>query len=180
MDGIKVCYNGLTELLEYVRPFYIYKDWIQIVQYTKSMRRYGLAANYIQLKNNDQNKGETIYIDGRTKTTVNIAGFINTTRPATTNKWPNCILEGREGNRVFVCAIKSIVTVEEFFIDYNLNRIDIDVVIMGAVRILIYPICKQWLIFYDFHYVLFLLSTFEFLIHLNLFLMIMIMVLILL
>jgi hypothetical protein len=47
MDGIKVCYDGLTELMEYVGPCYIYKDWIRIVQYTKSMRRYGLAANYI-------------------------------------------------------------------------------------------------------------------------------------
>jgi hypothetical protein len=37
MDGIKVCYDGLTELMEYVRPCYIYKYWIQIVQYTKSM-----------------------------------------------------------------------------------------------------------------------------------------------
>jgi hypothetical protein len=38
-----------------------------------------LAANYIQLKNNDQNKGETIYIDGRPKAMGNIAGFINST-----------------------------------------------------------------------------------------------------
>jgi hypothetical protein len=28
MDGIKVCYDRLTELMEYVRPCYIYKDWI--------------------------------------------------------------------------------------------------------------------------------------------------------
>jgi SET domain-containing protein len=61
----------------------------------------------------------------------------------TTNKKPNCIFEGHEGNRVFVCAIKSIVAGEELLIDYNLNRIDIDVVIMGAVRILFYPTCKQ-------------------------------------
>jgi hypothetical protein len=43
------------------------------------MRRYGLAANYIQLKDNDQNKGATIYIDGRPKTMGNISGFINRT-----------------------------------------------------------------------------------------------------
>jgi len=143
MDGIKVCYDGLTELMEYVGPCYIYKDWIRIVQYTKSMRRYGLAANYIQLKNNDQNKGATIYIDGRPKAMGNIAGFINSTRPTTTNKRPNCVFEGCEGNRVFICAIKSIVAGEEILIDYNLNRIDKDVAIMGAVRILIYPTCKQ-------------------------------------
>jgi hypothetical protein len=61
----------------------------------------------------------------------------------TTNKRPNCVFEGREGNRVFVCAIKSIVAGEELLIDYNLNRIDTDVAIMGVVRILIYPTCKQ-------------------------------------
>ena len=81
------------------------------------MRRYGLAANYIHLKNNDQNKGATIYIDGRPKAMGNIAGFINSTRPAT--KRPNCVFEGREGNRVLVCAIKSIVAGEELLIDYN-------------------------------------------------------------
>jgi len=47
MDVIKVCYDGLTELMEYIGPWYIYKDWVQIVRYTKSMRRYGLATNYI-------------------------------------------------------------------------------------------------------------------------------------
>ena len=73
----------------------------------------------------------------------NIAGFINSTQPATTNKRPNCIFEGCEGNRVFVCAIKSIVAGEEILIDYNLNRIDKYVAIMGVVRILIYPTCKQ-------------------------------------
>ena len=121
MDGIKVCYDGLTELIEYIGPYYIYKYWIQIVQYTKSMPRYGLAANSIQLKDNDQNKGATIYIDGRPKEMGNIAGFINSTRPMTINKRPNCVFEGHEGNRVFVCAIKSIAAGEELLIDYNLN-----------------------------------------------------------
>jgi hypothetical protein len=37
MNGIKVYYDGLTELMEYVRPSYIYKDWIRLVQYRKSM-----------------------------------------------------------------------------------------------------------------------------------------------
>jgi hypothetical protein len=61
----------------------------------------------------------------------------------TTNKQPNCIFEGREGNRVFVCAIKSIVAGEELLIDYNLNRIDTYVAIMGVVCILFYPTCTQ-------------------------------------
>ena len=43
------------------------------------MQRYGLDANYIQLKDNDQNKGETIYIDKRPKEKGNITGFINIT-----------------------------------------------------------------------------------------------------
>jgi hypothetical protein len=43
------------------------------------MRRYGLVANYIHLKDNDQNKGSTIYIDGRPKAVGNIAAFINST-----------------------------------------------------------------------------------------------------
>jgi hypothetical protein len=38
-----------------------------------------VAANYIQLKDNDQNKGASIYIDGRPKEAGNIAGFINST-----------------------------------------------------------------------------------------------------
>jgi hypothetical protein len=33
-----------------------------------------MAANYIQLKDNDQNKRATIYIDVRPKATGNIAG----------------------------------------------------------------------------------------------------------
>ena len=70
------------------------------------MRRYALAVNYIQLINNDKNKGVTIYIDGRPKYFDNITGFINNTRPETTNKQPNCIFEGREENRVVLCAIK--------------------------------------------------------------------------
>jgi hypothetical protein len=79
MDDIKVYYDGLNELMEYVRPYYIYKYWIRLVQYTKSMRRYGVAANYIHLKDKDQNKGTTMYIDGRPKEVGNIVGFINST-----------------------------------------------------------------------------------------------------
>ena len=68
--------------------------------------------------------------------TQNIAIFINSTWTATKNKQLTCIFEGNEGNNAFVCAIKSIATGKYFFIDYNLNRIDIDVVIMGAACIL--------------------------------------------
>ena len=107
-----------------------------------------MAINYIQLKENDQNKGENIYIDGRPKAMGNIGGFINSTQPVTTNKWPNWLFEGREGNHVFICAIKSIAGGEEILIDYNLNGIDIDVAIMGEVHILIYPTCKKWILYF--------------------------------
>jgi hypothetical protein len=124
MDGIKVGYGTVTELMEYVRPLYKYNHWLMLVRYTQSMRRYEVAANYIQLLDNNQNKGATMYIDGRPKATGNIAGFINSTRPVATTKKPNCIFEAREGNRIFVCATKTIVPGEELLIDYNLNRID--------------------------------------------------------
>ena len=90
----------------------------------KSIWRYRVAANYIQLLDNNQNKGATMYIDGRPKATGNIVVFINSTRPMKTTKKPNCIFEAREGNRIFVCATKTIVPGEELLIDYNLNRID--------------------------------------------------------
>jgi hypothetical protein len=121
MDHIKVNYGTVTELMEYVRPLYKYNHWLMLVQYMQSMWRYRVAANYIQLLDNNQNKGETMYIDGRPKETRNIVGFINSTRPVATTKKPNCIFEACEGNRIFVCATKTIVTGEEFLIDYNLN-----------------------------------------------------------
>ena len=36
----------------------------------------------------------------------------------------NCIFEVHEGNRVFVCAIKSIDGGKDLLINYNLNRVD--------------------------------------------------------
>ena len=90
--------------------------------------------NYIQLKDKAQNKGATLYMDRRTKTTGNIAGFINSTQLGSTLKQPNYIFESREGNRVFVCAIKSIVASKELLIDYNLNRVDTNNVSMVVVQ----------------------------------------------
>ena len=72
-----VSYNRCIELMEYVGPCYNYIDWLELVQYTRSMHRYGLSANYLQLKDRDQNKGATLNIDGRPKATGNIVGFIN-------------------------------------------------------------------------------------------------------
>ena len=98
------------------------------------MHRYGLSANYIQLKDKAQNKGAMMYMDGRPKTTGNIVGFINSTQPGSTLKQPNCIFESREGNCVFVCAIKSIAVGEELLIDYNLNHVDTNNVSMVVVQ----------------------------------------------
>lgn len=115
------------------------------------MRRYGVATNYIQLKHNDENKGATMYNYGRPNATGKIAGFINSTQPVTTNKQPNCIFEGHEGNCVFICAIESIVAGEELLIDYNLNRVNTNIVILGAMCVQFYPTCNKccmlWLSF---------------------------------
>jgi hypothetical protein len=79
MDDIKVDYGTITKFMEYVGPLYKYNHWLMLVRYTRSMRRYEVATNYIQLVDNNQNKGETMYIDGRPKATGNIVGFINST-----------------------------------------------------------------------------------------------------
>jgi len=50
-------------------------------------------ANYIQLRDNDNNKGESIYIERRPKELGNIARFINNTQPETTNILVYNILE---------------------------------------------------------------------------------------
>ena len=80
-----------------------------------------------------------MYIDGGPKATGNIVGFINSTQAWSTLKKLNCIFEGHEGNRVFVCAIKSIDTGEGLLINYNLNQVDTNTVTMGVVHLTIYP-----------------------------------------
>ena len=59
-------------------------------------------------------------------------GFINSTQPVATTKKLNCIFEAHEGNRIFVCATKTIVPGGELLIDYNLNQIDGGDVTMGV------------------------------------------------
>jgi hypothetical protein len=88
------------------------------------MQRYALAANYIQLINKYKNKGATIYIYLRPKSSSSIVGFINSTGLGTTNKQLDCIYEGHEENRVVLCAIKNIAHGEELLVDYNLNLIE--------------------------------------------------------
>ena len=97
-----VKYGTETELMEYVKLGYKYNDWLVLVRYTLSMWRYEVVANYIQLLDNNLKKSYTMYIDGRTKALVNIAGFINSTQSGTTHKLPNFIFVGHEGKHVFV------------------------------------------------------------------------------
>ena len=80
-----------------------------------------------------------MYMDGRPKTTGNIAGFINNTQLGSTLKKTNCIFESREGNCVFVYAIKSIAVREELLINYNFNRVDANMVSMNVVHPTISP-----------------------------------------
>ena len=98
-----------------------------------------MLENYLQLKEKYPNKGETLYIEGRPKKTRNIAAFINNTQPGSTLKIPNWIIEGHEGNCVFVCIIKSIAAGEELVINYNLNWVDTNMVTMDVVHPTIYP-----------------------------------------
>ena len=85
------------------------------------------------------NNGATIYIDGGPNDFGNITGTINSTQQGTTHKICNWIFEECEGNRVFVCAIKSITAGEEFLINYNLNHVDTNMITMDVVHPKIYP-----------------------------------------
>ena len=102
--------------MEYVEPCYNHGDNMRLVQYIRIMQRYAVAANYMWLKYNNQNKGMTIHIDGRPKALRNIVGFIKTTWPKTTKKPPNYVFKGHEGNWVVVCAIKSLDLGESLYI----------------------------------------------------------------
>jgi hypothetical protein len=98
----------------------------------ESMWKYVVTANYVQLKDSDHNNGAAVYIDGRPKESGNIEGLINNTRPRTTRKKPNCIFEGHEGNRKFICVVKTIVVGEELLVDYDFNRNDGITAIVGV------------------------------------------------
>ena len=89
-----------------------------------------------------------MYIDGRPKATGNIVGFINSTQPSSTSKQPKCIFEAREGNEVFVCAIKSVSAGEELLIDYHLNHIDINKVTIMRVVSTIYHFVNNFFFCY--------------------------------
>ena len=95
--------------MEYVKPLYKYNNGLILVQYTRSMRRYKVAANYVQLAEHNKNKGATMYIDGRPKASGNVVGFINSTWLVTTTKKPNCEFEGHKERRIFVCARSSYI-----------------------------------------------------------------------
>ena len=61
MNGINVKYDDVIELMEYVGPRYNYGNWIRLVQYMPSTRRYVVSTNYIELEETNKKKGETIF-----------------------------------------------------------------------------------------------------------------------
>jgi hypothetical protein len=83
-----------------------------------------------------------MYIDGRPKASGNIVGLINITRPGTIRKEPNCIFKEREGNRIFVCAVKTITAGKELLVYYNLNRVDPGTSSFSTVQNPLYPNLK--------------------------------------
>jgi hypothetical protein len=96
----------------------------------RSMQRYAISANYIQLKETNPNKGGTTDIDERPKASGNIVEFIKNTWLEITKKAPNFIFEGNDGNRVVICAIEIVVAREELLINYDLKWIYASVIIM--------------------------------------------------
>ena len=88
-----------------------------------------------------------MYIYGRTKGSENITGFINSKWIKRKNKQPNFIFEGHEGNYILMSTIKSIDVGEDLLINYNLNRIDTNIVSMGVVC----KLSSMTLIFYVYH-----------------------------
>jgi hypothetical protein len=152
MDEITIKYNTVTELMDYVRPCYNYNDWMWLVWYMRNMRRYAFTPNYIQLINKDKNKRVTIYIDGMPKSSSNITGFINNTRPGTTNKQLNCIYEGHEENQVVLFAIKKIALGEELLVDYHLNRIETST---NSVQVLMQHLFKKPLLIASYIFFIF-------------------------
>jgi hypothetical protein len=47
MDGIKVSYKNVVELMEYVGHCYDYSNWMHIVRYKKCIFRYALVETKI-------------------------------------------------------------------------------------------------------------------------------------
>ena len=84
-----------------------------------------------------------MYIDGRPKASGNIVGLINSTRHGMIRNEPNCIFEEHEGNRIFVCAMKTIMAGEELLVDYNLNRVDLGMSSFATVKNPLYPNLKR-------------------------------------
>jgi hypothetical protein len=113
---------------------------------------YALDANYIQLIKKDKNKEATIYIDGRPKASIHIAGFINNTQSETINKQPNWIYEGCKENRVVLCAIKKIAPREELLVDYHFNRIETST---NSVQVLMQHLFKKPLLIALYFFIIF-------------------------
>ena len=79
-----------------------------------------------------------MYIDGKAKALGNVAWLIYNTWHRKKRKKLDCIFEGCEVNKVFVCVVKTTVAGEELLMDYDLNRIDTCAIIMGVVMFYYY------------------------------------------
>ena len=62
------------------------------------------------MKENNLNKGYSIYIDGKAKACRNVVGFINNSHPGSTKKLPNSEFVESKDNKVMATTIKSIST----------------------------------------------------------------------
>ena len=70
------------------------------------------------MNENNQNLGQSIYVNKGPIYSGNVVGqFLNNWYPIIMNKLPNHMFEGCDGNKVVVCAIKSIDACKEILID---------------------------------------------------------------
>ena len=133
-------------MLEPVTTTVIGWDWSNIHEVCVDMGCQWIIYNWkTKLKIKEQ---QCTWTEGQKK--GNIAGFINNTQPGSTLKQPNCIFESREGDHVFVYAIKSIAAGEELLIDYNLNHVDTNNVSMVVVKQFNHPFINYFNIYRNF------------------------------
>jgi hypothetical protein len=87
---------------------------MNIIRYMKSMQIYRLSTSYNKRKESHQNKGASKYIDERPITSRNVAMFINSSHPNTTNKKKNYMFEEHKENQIMVFATRTISAREMF------------------------------------------------------------------
>ena len=75
------------------------------------------------MKENNQDKRYSRYIDGWLKACIIEVGFINNTHLGSKNKLPNCVFVEYEDNIVVVTTIKSIPVGKKLLVNYHFNKI---------------------------------------------------------